>query len=55
MGAYDWVIGTHGIIIDFIHNKKKYNATFLPEVASENQWDHKTTLKHLIRKTGKLN
>lgn len=43
----DWQVGTHGIIIDFTdpltgHAK---SATFLPEVAERQEWDHLETLK----------
>ena len=49
----DWVVGTHGIDIDFCDNYgKKYSATFLPEVAEDEKWDQKTTLQFLIRKAG---
>ncbi|KAJ6219657.1 hypothetical protein RDWZM_005469 [Blomia tropicalis] len=45
----DWEVGIHGIRID-LHGK--YNATFLPEVASERKWDHETTIDTLLRKGG---
>ena len=49
----DWVVGTHGIDIDFKDkNGENYSATFLPEVAEEEGWDQKTTLQYLIRKAG---
>ena len=49
----DWVVGTHGIDIDFEDkNGNNYSATFLPEVAEEEKWDQETTLKYLIRKAG---
>ena len=49
----DWVVGTHGIDIDFEDkNGNKYSATFLPEVAEEEKWDQETTLEYLIRKAG---
>jgi len=49
----DWVVGTHGIDIDFKDQKgNNYSATFLPEVAEEEGWDQKTTLQFLIRKAG---
>jgi uncharacterized protein (TIGR00296 family) len=49
----DWVVGTHGIDIDFKdHKGNSYSATFLPEVAEEEGWDQKTTLQFLIRKAG---
>lgn len=46
--AEDWEVGKHGIQIYY----KKYSATFLPEVASEQGWDKTTTLKQLLRKSG---
>ena len=49
----DWVVGTHGIDIDFADKSgNSYSATFLPEVAEEEKWDQKTTLQYLIRKAG---
>lgn len=33
-------------------NGEEYGATFLPEVAPEQGWDHEKTLKSLIRKAG---
>ena len=49
----DWVVGTHGIDIDFEDEKgEDYSATFLPEVAEEEKWDQRTTLEYLIRKAG---
>ena len=50
--AYDWEVGTHGIILNLNRQRRKYQATFLPEVAEEEHWDRKTTLKHLLRKAG---
>ncbi|VWU52785.1 conserved protein, unknown function [Hepatocystis sp. ex Piliocolobus tephrosceles] len=48
--VHDWTIGRHGIIISFTVNRVKYSSTFLPEVALQHKYDHKTTLKKLIRK-----
>ena len=48
----DWSVGVHGIEIDFQHRQSDYGATFLPEVAEEQGWDQKTTLKYLIKKAG---
>ena len=48
---YDWEIGKHGIDIKFEDEEGEFHsATYLPEVAEEQGWDQKTTLKHLIRK-----
>ena len=48
---YDWVVGTHGIDIEFEDEEgRMHSATYLPEVAEEQGWDQKTTLKHLVRK-----
>jgi uncharacterized protein (TIGR00296 family) len=52
MPVYDWTIGVHGILIAFTVRGQKYNATYLPEVAKEQGWDHKTTLHSLIQKAG---
>lgn len=64
-GHLDWEIGKHGIQIDFDHptsaagsrrddsiRRGDYSATFLPEVASEQEWDHLETIMNLIRKSG---
>ncbi|KEG04920.1 hypothetical protein YYE_00495 [Plasmodium vinckei vinckei] len=48
--VYDWVIGKHGIKINFTINNRRYSSTFLPDVATEHNFDHKTTISHLIRK-----
>ena len=51
---HDWSIGTHGIQIDFHcpSTARKFNATFLPEVALEQGWSHAETLAELIAKAG---
>lgn len=51
---HDWSIGTHGIQIDFHcpSTARKFNATFLPEVALEQGWSHAQTLQELIAKAG---
>ena len=49
----DWVVGTHGIDIEFEDSKgQSFTATFLPEVAKEEGWDQRTTLKYLVQKAG---
>ncbi|CBK23325.2 uncharacterized protein [Blastocystis hominis] len=50
--ALDWEVGKHGIMIDFEVDDREFHATFLPEVASEEGWDQKTTLRYLVRKAG---
>jgi uncharacterized protein (TIGR00296 family) len=52
--VYDWQIGVHGIIIDFIDPRKgkSRNATYLPQVASEQAWNKEQTLSSLIKKAG---
>ena len=48
---YDWEVGKHGIDIKFKDEEGIFHsATYLPEVAEEQGWDQKTTLKHLVRK-----
>ena len=46
-----WTIGKHGIEISF-EADDYYSATFLPEVAEEEGWDHQTTMDYLIEKSG---
>ena len=45
----DWVIGIHGIRIEF-HNERgaKRSATYLPEVAHEQGWNHIQTIGFII-------
>jgi uncharacterized protein (TIGR00296 family) len=51
--VHEWEVGIHGISIDFFAlDGKKHHATFLPEVASDRNWDKKTTLYHLVKKSG---
>ena len=51
--AMDWEVGTHGIDIEFEDNKgTSFTATFLPEVAQDEGWDKRTTLKYLVQKSG---
>ena len=50
--ALDWEVGKHGIIIDAQLKGREYSATFLPEVAAEENWSREETLKHLVRKAG---
>ncbi|KAF2351407.1 AMMECR1 domain [Trinorchestia longiramus] len=49
----DWDIGTHGIRIEFFNERgAKRTATYLPEVAPEQGWDHDKTIDSLLRKGG---
>lgn len=48
----DWIIGTHGIEIEFRINGRSYSGTFLPEVAEEQGWDQAITLVSLFKKAG---
>jgi AMME syndrome candidate gene 1 protein len=49
----DWDIGLHGIRIEFLNERgSKRSATYLPEVAHEQGWDHIETLDSLLRKGG---
>jgi len=50
--VYDWTIGTHGLRIEFVAGGRRYSATYLPEVASEQGWTHEKTLTSLIAKSG---
>ncbi|KAL8187545.1 UNVERIFIED_CONTAM: AMME chromosomal region protein 1-like [Gekko kuhli] len=49
----DWEVGIHGIRIEFINEKGvKRTATYLPEVAKEQDWDQIQTIDSLLRKGG---
>lgn len=48
----NWVVGVHGIEIEFKANGRNYSGTFLPEVAPEQGWDQANTLVYLFRKAG---
>jgi uncharacterized protein (TIGR00296 family) len=49
----DWEIGLHGIRIEFFNERgSKRSATYLPEVAHEQGWNHVQTLDSLLRKGG---
>lgn len=49
----DWQIGKHGIRIEFQNEKgQKRSATYLPEIAQEQNWDHLETIDSLLRKGG---
>ncbi|KAJ0399914.1 hypothetical protein P43SY_008120 [Pythium insidiosum] len=49
----DWEIGVHGIIIDFEdEHGQHYSATYLPDVAKEQNWTHVEAVVSLMRKAG---
>lgn len=48
----DWQVGLHGIILKFAVNGRSYSGTYLPDVASEQGWDHVQTVHSLARKAG---
>ncbi|KAJ3281382.1 AMME syndrome candidate protein 1 protein [Rhizoclosmatium sp. JEL0117] len=48
-GYTDWIVGTHGIWIEFGDG---VTATYLPEVAGEQGWTHVEALDSLLRKGG---
>ncbi|KAG9508496.1 AMME syndrome candidate 1-like protein, partial [Fragariocoptes setiger] len=49
----DWQIGIHGIRIEFYSDSgSKRSATYLPEVAPEQGWNHVQTIDSLLRKSG---
>lgn len=51
-GPMDWELGTHGLRISFTHGGRRYGATYLPDVASEQGWTKEETLVSLMRKAG---
>lgn len=49
----NWEVGKHGIKAVFhTQSGHRASATFLPDVALEQGWDQKTTLRHLAMKAG---
>lgn len=48
----DWELGVHGIKISFYERHRRYTATYLPDVASEQGWTKEETLESLVRKAG---
>lgn len=50
--AMDWELGTHGLRISFTDRGRRYGATYLPDVASEQGWTKEETLVSLMRKAG---
>jgi uncharacterized protein (TIGR00296 family) len=50
--CHDWSVGVHGIMIQWGESFHQFTATYLPEVAKEQDWDQETTINSLIRKAG---
>jgi uncharacterized protein (TIGR00296 family) len=51
--AYDWQVGTHGILIKFQdYEGNWYSATYLPEVAREHGMTHEVAIRELVAKAG---
>lgn len=52
--CFDWDVGVHGIIIKFesLNKRGAYSATYLPEVAHEQQWSQQEAVVTLVRKAG---
>ena len=49
----DWVVGTHGIRIEWFSERgNRKTATFLPEVPLAQGWDKTQTIDSLLRKGG---
>lgn len=51
-GVHEWVVGEHGLILNFSAKGNSYSATYLPEVAKEQGWDQKTAIDNLVAKAG---
>lgn len=49
---FDWELGKHGLRISFTSHGRRYGATYLPDVASEQGWTQEETLVSLMRKAG---
>lgn len=50
---YDWQVGLHGILINFVDARgKHYSATYLPEVAREHGMTREVAIRELVAKAG---
>ncbi|KAH7349604.1 AMMECR1 domain-containing protein [Plectosphaerella cucumerina] len=50
--AMDWTLGVHGLRISFVYHGRRHGATYLPDVAVEQEWTKEQTLVSLMRKAG---
>ena len=51
--CFDWEVGVHGVRIHFLDEKcKTRSATYLPDVMTEQGWDHTQAIDSLLRKGG---
>jgi|ERR1712227_183477 len=50
--CYDWSLEKHGIRIKFYVNGRRFSATYLPHVATEQGWNQDQALDSLISKAG---
>ncbi|KAL5120355.1 hypothetical protein ACEQ8H_001645 [Pleosporales sp. CAS-2024a] len=50
--ALDWRLGTHGIRVAFEHEGRRYGATYLPDVATEQGWSKEEAVVSAMRKAG---
>ena len=50
--ALDWLVGTHGVILEVTHAGAHFKATYLPEVALEARWSQSDAIAALLRKAG---
>ena len=48
----DWLVGVHGVIVEFHMDGAHFKATFLPEIAAEQGWSREETLRSLVQKSG---
>ena len=44
----DWTVGEHGVEIRWSIDQSRFSATYLPEVASSQGWDHYETLEFIL-------
>lgn len=48
----DWTLGVHGLRISFYYRNRRYGATYLPDVAVEQEWTKEETVISLMKKAG---
>ncbi|KAJ2817636.1 AMME chromosomal region protein 1-like [Coemansia furcata] len=49
----DWDVGKHGVWIEFRNERgRRQTATYLPEIAKDQEWTKEETIDNLLRKGG---
>jgi uncharacterized protein (TIGR00296 family) len=52
LNPYDWIVGKHGVIVEFRLDGETFRSTFLPKVIPEQRWNKEKAIEQAIRKSG---